>query len=125
MSTNIKDHDHITQLIQLYIEGAAGDVAKLKEAFHPEARMFGHIGAMTHAIPISQFFELVASVAGKACGQNYQARILSIHVEADAGMAVLIEQDYLGADFIDYFSVAKLENRWWIVNKTYAVTSGK
>ena len=25
MSTNIKDHDHITQLIQLYIEGAAGD----------------------------------------------------------------------------------------------------
>ena len=43
----------------------------------------------------------------------------------DAGVAVLVETDYLGCDFVDYFSVARIDGRWQITNKTYAHTGGK
>jgi hypothetical protein len=44
MSTYLQDLDDVRALLQLYIDGSNGDVAKLKQAFHPDARMFGHIG---------------------------------------------------------------------------------
>ena len=30
----------------------------------------------------------------------------------------------MGCDFVDYFSVAKVDGRWVITNKTYAHTGG-
>jgi hypothetical protein len=39
-------------------------------------------------------------------------------------VAVLVEHDYLGCDFVDYFTVARIDGRWWITNKTYAHTGG-
>ena len=38
--------------------------------------------------------------------------------------SVLAETDYLGCDFVDYFSVARIDGRWQITNKTYALTGG-
>jgi len=125
MSQTIDDHDAITRLVQLYIDGAGGDVAKLRTAFHADARMFGHIGKLEHAIPIGGFFDMVAGAKGSLAGPNYQARIVSIHVTGDAAVAVLAEQDYLGCDFVDYFSVARIGGEWKIVNKTYAHTGGQ
>ena len=43
----------------------------------------------------------------------------------DAGVAVLVETDYMGCDFVDYFSVARIGGRWQITNKTYAHTGGQ
>jgi hypothetical protein len=42
-----------------------------------------------------------------------------------AGVAVLAETDYIGCDFVDYFSVARINGRWQITNKTYAHTGGE
>ncbi len=125
MTQTIDDLDAITQVVQLYIDGAAGDVAKLRAAFHADARMYGHIGKVEHAIPITGFFDMVAGAKGSLAGPRYKAKIVSIHVTGDAGMAVLAEQDYLGCDFIDYFSVARIGGEWKIVNKTYAHTGGR
>jgi hypothetical protein len=88
---SLDDLAAVRALVQLYIDGANGDGAKLREAFHPDARMFG----------------------------NYRAGIRMIDLAADAGIAVLVETDYLGTDFVDYFSVARIDGRWWITNKTY------
>ena len=44
MKDHLQDIADVRSLVQLYVDGASGDVAKLKEAFHPDARMFGHIG---------------------------------------------------------------------------------
>ena len=44
MTDYMSDLDEVTRLIGLYIDGANGDVGKLKEAFHPDAWMMGHIG---------------------------------------------------------------------------------
>jgi hypothetical protein len=32
---------------------------------------------------------------------------------------------YLGCDFVDYFSVARISGRWQITNNTYAHTGGQ
>ncbi len=125
MTQTIDDVDAVSRLVQLYIDGAAGDVAKLRAAFHADARMYGHIGALEHAIPIGGFIDMVAGAKGPLVGPRYQARIVSIHVTGDAGVAVLAEQDYLGCDFVDYFSVARIGGEWKIVNKTYAHTGGQ
>lgn len=121
----LDDLEAITRLVQLYIDGAGGDVAKLRAAFDADARMYGHIGKVEHAIPISGFIDMVAGAKGSLAGPKYRAKIVSIHVTGDAGMAVLAEQDYLGCDFIDYFSVARFGGEWKIVNKTYAHTGGQ
>jgi hypothetical protein len=68
MSPHVADLEAVTAVVQLYIDGAAGDVAKLRQAFHPDARMFGHIGPVQHAIPIEGFFKMVAASPGKLPG---------------------------------------------------------
>ena len=124
MQSHLKDLEEVRELIQLYIDGANGDVGKLKEAFHPDARMMGHIGPMETYIPITDFFKMVERQPGLA-GPNYKAYVRNIDLAGDAGVAVLVETDYLGCDFVDYFSVARIGGRWQITNKTYAHTGGQ
>lgn len=121
MSTYLQDLESVRTLIQLYIDGSNGDVEKLKRAFHPDARMMGHVGAMEPSI--TDFFAMVAQQPGLA-GPNYKAVIRTIDISGDAGVAVLVETDYFGCDFVDYFSVARIDDRWQITNKTYAHTGG-
>jgi hypothetical protein len=123
MSIPVQDYEDVRALIQLYIDGSNGDVAKLQEAFHADAHMMGHIGSFETYMPIGDFFAMVATQPGMA-GPNYQAYVRSIDLAGDAGVAVLVESDYLGCDFVDYFSVARINGRWWITNKTYAHTGG-
>jgi hypothetical protein len=124
MESHLRDLEEVRGLIQLYIDGANGDVAKLKEAFHPDARMMGHIGPMETYIPITDFFKMVERQPGLA-GPNYKAYVRNIDLAGDAGVAVQVETDYLGCDFVDYFSVARIGGRWQITNKTYAHTGGQ
>jgi hypothetical protein len=118
------DYDAIERVVQLYIDGANGDVGKLEQAFHADARMYGHVGPMETYVPIGEFFKIVANNPGLA-GANYRARITSIQAVGDAAVAVLEEQDYMGCDFVDFFSLARIDGRWQIVNKTYAHTGGE
>lgn len=124
MDAYLKDLEDVRAVIQLYIDGSNGDVDKLRAAFHPDARMMGHVGAMDTYIPITDFFTMVARQPGMA-GPNYKANVRSIDITGDAGVAVLVETDYMGCDFVDYFSVARIDGRWRITNKTYAHTGGQ
>ncbi len=124
MASEAADHNEIRDLVQLYIDGADGDVAKLKQAFHDDAHMMGHIGAMDTYVPIAEFFKMVEAQPGLA-GPNYTAAIRTIDVTGDAGVAVLVETDWMGCDFTDYFSVARIDGRWQITNKTYSHTGGE
>ena len=124
MSDYMNDLDKVRSVIQLYIDGANGDAAKLRQAFHPDARMMGHIGPMDTYVPITDFIAMVEAQPGMA-GPNYQATIRTLDVVGDAGVAVLVETDYIGCDFVDYFSVARIDGRWQITNKTYAHTGGE
>lgn len=118
------DHAEISSLVDLYVDGANGDVAKLETAFHPGATMTGCIGPMCDEFtPISDFIAMVGRNPGLA-GSRYSARVRSIDVTGDAGIAILEETDYFGCDFVDYFTVARIDGRWRIIAKTYAHTGG-
>ena len=62
--------------------------------------MFGHIGAMNTCIPIGGVFDRVQAQPGMA-GPNCKATLRNIGLNGidltgDAGVAVLLETDYLG-----------------------------
>jgi hypothetical protein len=124
MTNHLDDLDSVRAVIELYVDGANGDVEKLKKAFHPDARMMGHIGPIDTYVPITDFFRMVAAKPGMA-GPDYKATIRSIDLTGDAGVAVLVEHDFMGCDFVDYFSVARIGGEWKITNKTYAHTGGE
>ena len=124
MSDYFQDLDDIRAVVQLYVEGASGDAAKLSQAFATDARMYGHIGPMDTYVPITDFVAMVEGSPSMA-GPNYQATIRSIDIAGYAGVAVLVEKDYAGCDFVDWFTVARIEGRWQITCKTYAHTGGE
>lgn len=120
MPTLLDDLRDVRHVIQLYIDGSNGDADKLRAAFHPEARMFGHIDDNpTGSGPIAEFISWIEANPGNA-GPNYEASIRSIDIVGDAGVAIVVETDYIGHDFVDYFSLARIDGVWKISNKTYA-----
>ncbi len=121
----IDEYDAIGKVLQLYMDGSAkGDVAKLKEAFHLDSRMFGSLGGQRLDIPIQSFFELAAHPADTE--GKYRGRVLSVTQVGDAAVAVLAEDGFWGrVSFVDFFSLSKIDGRWWIVNKTFAHTGGE
>src|SRR5215210_5845428 len=99
----VDDYDAICRVLQLCTEGEAkGDVAKLREAFHPDARMFGSIAGERYDVPIEELFALAESAPADT--GNYRSRVLSVQQKGDAAVGVVAEEGYWGAiSFIDYF----------------------
>jgi hypothetical protein len=119
------EYDKIVRVVELYMEGSAkGDLAKLKEAFHENAHMFGSAGGARLDVPIAEFFRL--SVAHPGESPTYKARLLSVNQVEDAAVAVVAEDGFWGtASFIDFFSLSRFDGTWKIVNKTFAHTGGE
>lgn len=114
----------IKAVMQLYIDGAAGDTDKLYTAFHADAQMFGHVGDVRRDMPITQFIEGVGKAEHELLGPNYRAEITDITVTGKAAVATLMEEDYRGCNFINYFTLAKIDDTWKIVSKTFTSTGG-
>jgi hypothetical protein len=120
----IDDHDAIRAVVQLCLDGEAqGDVGKLREAFHPDARMFGDQAGTRYDVPIQTLFDLVAE--GGADTGRYRSRILSVTRLGDVATATAAEEGCWGTvSFVDFFSLCRIEGTWRIVNKTFAHTGG-
>ena len=58
----VEDYDAIRDVVRLCLDGeATGDVGKLREAFHDDARMFGSLAGERYDVPISALMEMSAS----------------------------------------------------------------
>ena len=115
---NTEDINGIRACVQKYIDGSArGDADLLAEAFHPDASMYGYFGGQLMAVPIAEFFA-VAKQSGPA-GDDYRAEVQSVAIEGTAAVATLVEENYLAHDFVDYFSLLKIDGEWKIVNKSF------
>lgn len=121
----VDDYDAIHRVLQLCTEGEAkGDVAKLREAFHADARMFGSLAGERYDVPIEELFELAESAPADT--GNYRSRVLSVQQTGDAAVGVVAEENYWGTvSFIDYFQLARIEGEWKIVSKLFAHTGGE
>jgi hypothetical protein len=121
----VSDYDALHQVLQLCTEGEAeGDVTKLREAFHADARMFGSLAGERYDVPIEELFELAQSAPADT--GNYRSRVLSVQQTGDAAVGVVAEEGYWGSvSFIDYFQLARIEGEWKIVCKLFAHTGGE
>src|SRR3954447_23422125 len=121
----VSDYDAIHQVLQLCTEGEAkGDVAKLREAFHADARMFGSLAGERYDVPIEKLFALAESPPADT--GNYRSRVLSVQQTGDAAVGVVAEEGYWGSvSFIDYFQLARIDGVWKIVSKQFAHTGGE
>jgi hypothetical protein len=123
---DIDSHDRICEVVDLAMRGAAeGNVAKLREAFHGEARMFGEVYGQRYDEPIGSFFELCQNhpIANKG---GYRSRIISVTRVGGAAMVMVAEDGCWGAAaFVDFFTVTRIDAAWKITNKTFAHTSGE
>ena len=120
----IDDHDAIAATVQLYVDGSiAGDAAKLEEAFHESAQMYGSVGPDRYDEPIGEFIKLMAESPG---GETLRMRIASIEQAGDAATATVVEDGFWGTlSFTTFFTLARIDGRWRIVNKTFAHTGGE
>jgi len=126
MKTLIDDYDAIKAVVQLYIDGSsAGDRSKLKQAFHPDARMFGLAGGSRVDLNMDAFFDLSVKAPMNTDG-SYRARLISTEQFGDAAVAVLAEDGCWGSvSFVDIFTLSRFADTWKIVGKTFAHTGGK
>jgi hypothetical protein len=121
----VRDYDEVRRVVQLFLDGEAkGDVAKLEEASHPDARMFGSVGGARYDMPIAEFIKLAADEPGDT--GHHRARIVSVDQTGDAAVAVVVEEGYWGAlSFVDYLQLTRIGGSWKVVSKLFAHTGGE
>jgi Putative lumazine-binding len=115
----------IERVVRLYIDGAReGNATKLREAFHEDAWMFGSVGAQRLDMPIADMIEMSDGVPADVDG-SYKARIVAIDQVGDAATATVEEDGFWGSvSFTDFFTLARIDGDWKIVNKAFAHTRG-
>ncbi len=117
MSATITEAERIAEKIDGYVRGCqTGEEARLKDAFHTDARMFGAVGSDRYDMPV--LGGMSTAMAEQPTG-DHDARILSIDVEGDAACVKLAESRFWGQDFIDYFLLSKIDGDWQIVAKCF------
>ena len=118
--------DQITGAVELYIEGVrAGNAAKLREAFHPDARMWGSLGGERFDVPIGEMIAMFDGQGADVDG-SYQARVVAVYQTSDTAMVTVAEEGFWGTvSFIDFFALCRFGETWKIVNKAFVHTGGQ
>ena len=112
-----KEQDVIARVVQHYIDGArSGKGADMKPAFHPDATIFGYVGADLFAGPIQQLFDW-NDANGAATG--LQARIASIDLIETVATVRLELDNWTGHRYTDLFTLLKVDGEWKIMNKVF------
>jgi len=120
MSTSpapVNDQDAITATIQRYVDGGkSGRGADMKDAFHPEATIFGYIGPDLFAGPIQKLFDW-NDQNGPATG--LESRIAAIDIEDTIATVRLELDNWTGHRFTDMFTLLKTGGEWKIISKVF------
>ena len=111
----------ITEVINKYAEGChTGDIALLREAFHPDAMMYGSSGEQTIVRAIEGLYSFIeANEPPAKSGEPHQCFISSIQFEGGAANVEMIQESGYGHDYTNYFQLVKIDGNWLIVSKTY------
>jgi hypothetical protein len=123
---HLDTHEEITSVLEQYVRAAAtGDPALMREAFHPDCRLWGTLDGDRHDITLDEFVGLVDGAPADSAG-NYRGRVTAVSQVGDMAIGTVAEDGYWGTiSFNAYFSLARIEGRWWIVNKTFEHTGGE
>jgi hypothetical protein len=125
MSTVATGNETAVGTVQLYIDGVGtGDAAKLEQAFHQDARMYGAVDGQRYDIPIAEMIKMIEAQPANTDG-TFSASVRAVDEEGDAAIVTIEEHGFWGVlSFVDYFSLARIDGSWKIVNKTFVQTGG-
>lgn len=106
--------------IQDYFWGIySADIERLRRAFYRNAILNGYRDGAFREILLDEWLDKVAKRPVPAeNGEIFDMTIESIDLTGDVG-SVKVRNLYMGLRFTDYLSMAKIEGRWQIVNKTF------
>ena len=113
--------DGARAIIQEYVDACvAGNVERLRAIFHDDALMSGYMmGEYLMGSP-EPFFQAVESPPqGAETGGDYKAEITHIEVSGPIASITLKEVGFMGINFTDYFHLAKVNDEWKIISKTF------
>jgi hypothetical protein len=124
-SRAVVEDEAIATVLRLYIEGAgSGDAAKLAEAFHEHARIYGSMNRTRYDISVAEMIAMEELRPRNSDGR-YTAHIMSIEQAGDVATATIEEDGCWGtASFTSFLSLVKFDDRWLIVGKVFAHVSG-
>jgi len=112
------DDTLVRQAVEAYLHGLKfNDVASLKKAFYPEAKLFfvkkdGTLGQLTQ----EQWYKGFEASAGQE--EKGDLKIVSVDITGNAA-SVKVREEYPNSIYTDYVSLLKLGGEWKIVNKVY------
>ena len=120
MSTSpktVSEYDAIAKSVQRYVDGGkSGRGAEMKDAFHPDATIFGYIGADLFAGPIQKLFDW-NDQNGPA--KDLQARLASIDITGTIATVRLELDNWTGHRFTDMFTLLQVDGEWKIISKVF------
>jgi hypothetical protein len=110
----------IAATVQDYFSGMYyRDISRLRQAFHPQAFLFGHLQGSFVRISLDQWLRIVEAESVPAeNGEPFDMRILTTDTTGRAGFVKVVDL-YQGLRFTDYLSLVKVDDQWMIVNKTF------
>jgi 4-oxalocrotonate tautomerase len=128
-SRSSADRAAVADVVRSYFSALhAGDVAALREVFHPDARLVGYAptSPMEPAVPDSPSVRpldiYLQAVAARSSpmqrGEAMQSGILSIMLDGPIAI-VRASVPMLGFSYIDHLSLARENNRWRITHKQF------
>jgi len=119
----MSDHDAIKQVIQIYLDGLyEGDVGKLQAAFHPTSALTFADGDQIKITTREDWCHAVAHRPSPlSLDLTRHDEILMIDQSSPVTAFVKLKCAIPPRFFTDYLNLLKLEGRWWIVQKIFAV----
>ena len=115
------DRVAIAAVLERYDAGLRrADVGILRSVFHETAHMYGRVGRADVCVPIEQFFNNVATT-DPIWNQEGRHKSVICHliVAGDIATAHVREEQYLGRDFDDLFTLFRIRGEWKIVCKAF------
>ena len=109
--------DSVNKVVEIYIESLKESSAeKVREAFHPNGKVVGHL----HGDFLEMSTEDFAGFVADQEPSEVEYEILSTVVEGTTA-AVKVRDKYLGITFVDTLSLIKIGDHWSIYNKLFNV----
>ena len=116
-AVDISEYDAIASTVQHYIDGGkTGCTEDIKKAFHPDATIFGYVGADLFAGPIQGLFDWNDQ---NGAATELKGRIASIDVVETVATVRLELENWGMHRFTDMFTLLKVDGQWKIMNKVF------
>lgn len=111
----------IVEVVRTYIEGmAAGDRARLEEAFFPDASEVGHFEGELLWNSREGFISMCEEAAAEASFAAQPWAILGISVVGEIA-SVHVENRWAGMQFDDIMTLINHDGRWRIISKVFRI----